>query len=99
MSSFQARLRWCLKHGRMTVADLQHWFDRPYPTVRMWVMEPREPRGPSGSDADKLLLQLEKKIKAGLVIPSSLSLQDRPTYMKRLRNGQRPGVPAAHSAG
>lgn len=99
MSEFQKRLHWCLKHGNMTVADLKHWFDRPYPTVRMWVVEPRAPRGPSGTDANKLLLQLEKKIRGGLVIPSGLSLQDRPTYVKRLRNGQRSGVPAAHSAG
>ena len=99
MAEFTKRLRWCLKHGNMTVADLKHWFDRPYATVRMWVFDARTPRGPSGKSADLLLRQLEARIRKGLTIPSTLSSHERPAYVRKLRHGHSAGVPAPHTAG
>ena len=100
MSTFAQRLRWCLKHGDMTVADLKHFFDRPYATVRMWVYDARRtPRGPAGNRAEQLLRSLEKKIKRGLVIPAEISSRERPAYLKKIRHDSSAGLSASHSAG
>ena len=98
MADFAKRLRWCLKNGNMTVADLKHWFDRPYATVRTWVFEAREPRGPSGNHAHTLLAVLERKIKRGLVIPATLSSNDRPDHIRKLRHDASATLPGARSA-
>lgn len=45
MSTFQQRLRRCVERGNLTVADLCRWFDRPYATVRCWLVAGREPSG------------------------------------------------------
>jgi len=41
--SFQSRLKKCMRRRNMRVADLARWFDRPYTTVREWVLYGREP--------------------------------------------------------
>src|SRR3954469_8550036 len=86
MSIFAKRLNWCIKEGNLTVADLQHWFDRPYATVRTWVFDARVPRGPSGRAAFNALKVLETKIRRGLVVPSALSNDARPAYIRKLRH-------------
>ena len=37
MTTFRKRLLACARKGRLNTADLQHWFDRPYATVRYWL--------------------------------------------------------------
>lgn len=43
MTSFQQRLQRCRDRGNLTVADLGRWFDRPYATVRTWLVNGWEP--------------------------------------------------------
>lgn len=47
--SLQARLKRIMRRRNMRVADLARELDRPYTTVREWVLYGREP------EADKLL--------------------------------------------
>lgn len=70
----------------MTVADLKHFFERPYPTVRLWIKEGRLPRGPAGIAAAQLLKRLVSAVQTGFVVPTELSSRARPTYMKKLRH-------------
>jgi hypothetical protein len=86
MSEFAKRLRWCIKHGDLTVADLQHWFDRPYATVRTWVFDARVPRGPAGRQAFQRLRPLELKIRRGFSVPVDLSNDERPVFIRKLRD-------------
>ena len=102
MTDFTKRLRWCIKHGDMTVADLHHWFERPRSTVRTWVLHARIPGGPAAAKACLLLDLLEGRIKKrrGFPIPADLSWFDRPDYVKKLRHdtaGARLSTP--HSTG
>lgn len=48
--TFQKRLRAAMKRKNMRVADVARWFDRPYTTVREWVLFGREP---DGTDKDR----------------------------------------------
>lgn len=41
--SFQSRLKKIMRRRNMRVADLAREFDRPYTTVREWVLHGREP--------------------------------------------------------
>jgi transposase-like protein len=43
--AFQQRLRRCVERGNLTVSDLARWFNRPYATVRSWLIAGREPAG------------------------------------------------------
>ena len=102
MPDFTKRIRWCIKNGDMTVADLHHWFGRPRSTVRTWVLDAHTPQGPAGNKAHLLLTLLERRIekKKGFPIPVDISAHARPDYVRKLRHaatGAR--VPAAHSAG
>lgn len=85
LHEFTAGLLLCMKRGGMTVADLKHFFDRPYPTVRLWVYEQRVPRGPSGDKAIGALQVLARRVKGGFVVSPDLSSRARPTAMKELR--------------
>ena len=96
-NTFTKRIRWVLKEGNMTTADLQHWFDRPYATVRAWVFDARAPRGPAGRDADTALVKLERKIRNGFTVPSALSNNDRPEFIRKLRNDTL-GLSGTHTA-
>ncbi len=97
--NFHRRLLRCMRDGDLTCADLHHWFDRPRPTVRTWVVDARIPRGPSGRRADLLLQLLEKKVRAGLVVPSHLSKDARPQFIRKLRHAAGTSLPRAYSAG
>ena len=53
-----------MRRRNMRVADVARWFDRPYTTVREWVLHGRVPYG-DGSAADwkrieKRLIALER---------------------------------------
>ena len=41
--TLQKRLKAIMRRRNMRVADLARWFDRPYTTVREWVLYGREP--------------------------------------------------------
>ena len=43
--SFQKRLKAAMHRRNMRVADVARWFDRPYTTVREWVLNGRIPDG------------------------------------------------------
>lgn len=45
--TFQRRLKRCMRRNDMRVADIARWFDRPYTTVREWVLHGRSPAGPA----------------------------------------------------
>lgn len=97
---FCDRLIACQKTGDMTVADLQHWFERPYATVRTWVEHRRTPRGPSGREAERLLHLLEKAIaeRRYFPVPALLSSIERPSYLKKVRHEQSTPIPASGAA-
>ena len=72
----------------MIKADLQIWFDRPYHTVRTWLLRGSEPRDPGRREAYRRLEILEKAIAAqqGFPIPSTLSNLRRPEHVQQLRD-------------
>jgi hypothetical protein len=43
--TFQKRLKAAMRRRNMRVADVARWFDRPYTTVREWVLNGRMPDG------------------------------------------------------
>lgn len=87
MGEFTSRLRWCLKHGDLTIADLHHWFKRPRATVRRWVIDACVPRGPTGTHAHLLLELLQSRItnRQGFPVPPELHAQQRPGYIHEQR--------------
>ena len=86
--STQARLKWCMRNGRMTVADLAKWFDRSYPTVRNWVLFGTNPHGPRNEKFLAELNLLEKLIEKekGFPVPFAISHFERPAYIEKLRH-------------
>ena len=88
MMTFQARLRKCMAHGNLTVADLARWFERPHPTMRSWVEQGVEPAGGplDAAFAHATLERLEKLIARNSKFPvPRLSPQKRIAYLKELR--------------
>lgn len=91
MSSFQERLKRCMKGGNLTVADLARWFGRPHPTMRSWVEDGVEPGGGplDAALARATLDKLEKLIARNSKFPvPRLSPQKRIAYLKELRATQ-----------
>lgn len=83
--SVTAQLEWCLKHGQLTVADLAHWFSRPHMTVKSWLVDGREPRGPQGVEALRRLALLREAIRQRQFFPvdAGLSQHARPEYITK----------------
>ena len=52
--TFQKRLKACMRQRNWRVADAARWFDRPYTTVREWVLHGR---APSGTERDRLKME------------------------------------------
>jgi hypothetical protein len=86
--------------GRLTVADLSTWFSRPYATVRSWTLEGRQPWGPNGEEAFRLLAILEKRIADGhgFPMPLNLSPSARREYMTRQRRDNTDRISKTHFA-
>lgn len=86
--TLQKRLRTAKSLGDMAVADLALWFDRPYPTVRCWLEQGYQPRGPGGKEALRRLAILEVAIasRQGFPIPANLRSHARPGHIKSLRD-------------
>lgn len=84
--NFPRRLETARNKGELSTADLQHWFGRPYPTVRSWVFDKREPRGFDGVRAAVLLDLLELCITHGkLKDLRGVSSHERPRLIRELR--------------
>jgi len=99
MNNFTKRIQWCAEKGRLTTADLHHWFDRPYATVRTWRIDGRTPHGQYGEDADAALSLLERVIREGKKLPAPpLSQTARVKYIRALRANIRTPVPKMGSA-
>jgi len=79
----------------MTVADLALWFARPHPTLRSWVKWGTKPRGPRLQKILAELDTLEKLIKKrkGFPIPYEIGHYQRPSYLKKIRNGRDAHLP------
>jgi predicted transcriptional regulator len=56
--TFQKRLKKTMKRLDMRTADLARWFDRPYTTVREWVLHGRNP---ADKKAERRLATLERQ--------------------------------------
>ena len=97
---FKARALGCMSAGRLTVADLSTWFNRPYATVRSWTLDGRKPWGPNGEEAHRLLAILEKRIADGhgFPVPLNLSPSARRDYVLRQRHGYSNRISNPHSA-
>lgn len=61
--TFQKRLKKCMKARGLRTADVARWFDRPYTTVREWVLHGRAPTGSAVAlrGIERRLGQLEVK--------------------------------------
>ena len=58
--TLQKRLKACMRRRNMRVADLARHLERPYTTVREWVLHGREPTGTGEIRAvDRRLTKLE----------------------------------------
>ncbi len=90
--TFQSRLHAAGQRGDMSTADLAHWFDRPYATVRYWLYgdsraKPKgdfEPRGAQGRLALRRLHRLEWAVAHDerFPIPADLGDRARHAYVK-----------------
>jgi hypothetical protein len=99
--SVQDRLTWCLKHGRLTVADLTLWFERSYWTVRNWIDGGVEPRGPrTGKMLDELaaLERMIKRRRKPFPVPFSVDHFKRPAYIRKARSERHAYLPKRRSA-
>jgi hypothetical protein len=56
--TFQKRLKKCMRRRNMRTADVARWFNRPYTTVREWVLFGRDP---NDGKVEKRLIALEDK--------------------------------------
>lgn len=98
-ADFSKRLKSAVKSARMAPGDLRWWFDRPYSTTRTW-LNGREPRGPAGDESRQRLKLLEALIARGrgVPVPQTLSLYERPEYIKQLYNDHCPTIPRKRPA-
>ena len=100
--AFAQRLAEVMEKGDLTVGDLRYWFGRPYPTVRVWRYDGREPTGPGGRQAYERLALLEKALRRkGLFpVPPETSKRIRPAHIRQIRDAlENGGVSKSHPAG
>lgn len=71
------------RQGNLSTADLQHWFDRPYSTVRSWVVDKRAPRY-AHHDAEESLRLLQHCL-TQLSDLRGVSSHERPERIRQLR--------------
>ena len=87
MADFNTRLQRCAQKAQLSAADLHHWFDVPYPTIRYWLIGKHSPNVWSLWHVERLLVLLERSIrhKHGFPIPVR-SAHARPGYLRKLRH-------------
>lgn len=85
--SFHVRLTRVMQTGQLTVADLSHWFNRPHPTVSMWVKGKTAPAGRYTADlAYSRLLLLEQVVRARDWSVPEMSAHKRPEWIRQARD-------------
>lgn len=85
--SFQVRLTKVMLAGKLTVADLSHWMNRPHATVRLWVKGATTPTGRYQADlVYRRLLLLEQSVREGNWSVPEMSAHERPEWIKRARD-------------
>jgi hypothetical protein len=86
MKTLSQRLCRIMEHGGLTKRDLQRWFDRPYPTVRCWIIGKQEPWEIWRDDVDAKLVALEDLVREqkSLPVPASYSPADRNELIQAL---------------
>jgi hypothetical protein len=86
--AFHKRLRALMRAADLMKSDVAILFDRPYPTVRRWIVdEDREPVGPAGREAYRVLKILEQLLarKNGFPVPTHLLYRKRRQYIAEMR--------------
>lgn len=98
---FCAQLRTTAKRAQLSTADLQHWFGRPYSTVRTWHLTGRVPRGYPGAAALSRLQLLTEAVKnKEFDNLQGISAHERPARIEQLRQTyERRRVSQCRSAG
>ena len=91
MANLQARLLAAQREGDLTLADLSHWFDVPFSSVRYWLTVASSdwaPRGPRGRTIIKRIKLLEWAVanRIGMPVPEMMSARDRPAHMRGTRD-------------
>ena len=88
LDAFKRRLVRAMELGGLTVADLQHWFERSYATVYSWVHGGKTPRPSFRTDDLEARLRLLEIVldrnDGGFPVPTSLSQFLRAGYVKRI---------------
>lgn len=84
-ATFHERLIACMDKGNLRLADLSHWFGKPYHTVWFWVYKHRMPRSLKGQRKLMMdrLANLEKVIP--FKFPDGLNQFERPKYIEKTR--------------
>lgn len=78
MKTLQERLLAAQQSGALTLSDLHRWFQRPYHTVRSWVVWGCEPVASVERERiDDQLALLERLILKGKVLPMPASVTSR----------------------
>jgi len=97
--TFRLRLLAVMKQGSLTTADLSIWFDRPYHTVRGWLLG-YNPWGVHRDRTFKLLENLERTIKSKrkFPVPDRLSPVQRREHITQVRNDLHAGVSKSRPA-
>lgn len=85
MKRLDVRLTRIMEAGSLTVADLAHWLNRPYPTVRTWVKGQRAPVDVQAELVYKRVLLLENWLRTNKRVPE-MSAHKRPEYLRQVRN-------------
>lgn len=88
-STFSKRLKRCALSAALGAAELSHFFDRDYQTVRLWLLGERDPEGVRADDALSRLANLEVLISTGDYFPMPLwaGKRKRAEYMQLLGGG------------
>lgn len=88
-STFSKRLKRCALRAALGPAELSHFFDRDYQTVRLWLLGEREPEGVRAEDALSRLANLEVLISTKDYFPMPLwsGKRKRAEFMQLLGGG------------
>lgn len=97
MTNLCERIREAARVGQLTPSDLATWFERPYPTVRTWLVDGREPET-FLEETEQRLYKLEHAIACDLFpVPYGMSAHKRPSYIEKVRGDVlKSGLSEAH---
>jgi hypothetical protein len=100
MKPISQRLQKLMEDGALTKRDMQRWFGRPYPTVRMWIIGKQEPWIVWRDDVEDKIGALERLLRKrdSLPIPPSFTPADRSELIERLIHERDAGLSRKNSA-